>query len=87
MAEGYLTGRDRASRPSRCAWAVRDLQRPRGRDGLFFQALNGDARVVSPAAIAETFGAVGGSVRLVVLSACYGEIRRRRCGQPAQPPV
>src|SRR5689334_17459001 len=43
------------------------------RDGLFFQASNGDARVVSPAAIAETFGAAGASVKLVVLSACYGE--------------
>ena len=42
-----------------------------GRDGLFFQAPNGDARVVSPAAIAETFGAAGASVQLVVLSACY----------------
>jgi WD40 repeat protein len=44
-----------------------------GQDGLFFQAPNGDARVVSPAAIAETFGAAGGSVKLVVLSACYSE--------------
>src|SRR5215208_5626388 len=41
------------------------------RDGLFFQAPNGDARVVSPAAVAETFEAAGGSVKLVVLSACY----------------
>ena len=44
-----------------------------GRDGLFFQAANGDARVVSPTAIAEAFGAAGGSVKLVVLSACYGD--------------
>src|SRR5262245_36855152 len=44
-----------------------------GRDGLFFQAPNGDARIVSPAAIAETFGAAGSSVKLVVLSACYSE--------------
>lgn len=42
------------------------------RDGLFFQAPNGEARLVSPAAIAETFGAAGASVKLVVLSACYG---------------
>ncbi|HWO25659.1 MAG TPA: hypothetical protein VNO30_43270 [Kofleriaceae bacterium] len=42
-------------------------------DGLCFQAPNGDARIVSPAAIAETFGAAGGSVKLVVLSACYSE--------------
>jgi tetratricopeptide (TPR) repeat protein len=42
-----------------------------GQEGLFFQAPNGDARVVAPAAIAETFGVAGGSVKLVVLSACY----------------
>lgn len=42
-------------------------------DGLFFQAPTGEARVVSPAAIAETFEAAGGSVRVVVLSACYSE--------------
>ncbi|HWO25675.1 MAG TPA: CHAT domain-containing protein [Kofleriaceae bacterium] len=44
-----------------------------GREGMFFQAADGEARVVSAAAIAETFGAAGGSVKLVVLSACYGE--------------
>jgi hypothetical protein len=44
-----------------------------GPNGLLFQAPNGDARVVSPAAIAEAFGAAGSSVKLVVLSACYGE--------------
>ncbi|HWO25674.1 MAG TPA: hypothetical protein VNO30_43345 [Kofleriaceae bacterium] len=43
------------------------------RDGLFFQAPDGEARGVSAAAIAEAFGAAGGSVKLVVLSACYGE--------------
>src|SRR5215470_18983051 len=40
-------------------------------DGLFFQAADGQAHVVSPEAIAETFGAAGTSVQLVVLSACY----------------
>jgi hypothetical protein len=44
-----------------------------GPDGLFFQAADGRAQVVSPEAIAETFGAAGASVQLVVLSACYGE--------------
>jgi hypothetical protein len=44
-----------------------------GRDGLYFQAPNGGARAVSPAALAEAFGAAGGSVQLVVLSACYSE--------------
>jgi hypothetical protein len=42
-------------------------------DGLWFQTAEGSAQVVSPAAIAETFGAAGGSVKLVVLSACYGQ--------------
>jgi hypothetical protein len=44
-----------------------------GQNGLFFQTAKGDAQVVSPAAIAETFGAAGASVQLVVLSACYSE--------------
>src|SRR4051812_8997069 len=42
-------------------------------DGLFFQAADGRAQVVSPAAIAETFRAAGASVKLVVLNACYSE--------------
>ncbi len=42
-------------------------------DGLLFQTAEGRAQVVSPAAIAETFGAAGGSVKLVVLSACYSQ--------------
>ena len=44
-----------------------------GPDGFVFQGADGGARVVSPAAIAETFGAAGASVRLVVLGACYGD--------------
>src|SRR5215831_5730911 len=44
-----------------------------GPDGLFFEGADGQAQVVSPEAIAETFGAAGASVQLVVLSACYGE--------------
>src|SRR6185436_10341921 len=43
-------------------------------DGLFFQSPTGDARLVSPAAVVETFGVAGASVRLVVLSACYSEV-------------
>ncbi|HEX7837219.1 MAG TPA: hypothetical protein VF469_07130, partial [Kofleriaceae bacterium] len=41
--------------------------------GLAFQTAGGDAQMVSPAAIAETFGAAGSSVKLVVLSACYSD--------------
>jgi hypothetical protein len=44
-----------------------------GPDGLFFQAADGRAQLVSAQAIAETFGAAGAAVELVVLSACYGE--------------
>jgi hypothetical protein len=39
--------------------------------GLYFHAPDGTARLVSAAAIQQTFGAAGSSVRLVVLSACY----------------
>jgi len=44
-----------------------------GPDGLCFQDAAGRTRVVSPAALAEAFGAAGASVKLVVLSACYSE--------------
>lgn len=40
-------------------------------DGLLFQTAEGRTQVVSPAAIAETFGVAGASVKVVVLSACY----------------
>jgi len=39
--------------------------------GLYFQAAGGRAQLVSAAAIEQTFGAAGASVRLVVLNACY----------------
>ncbi len=44
-----------------------------GQRGLFFQAPDGRAQLVSTEALAETFGAAGASVKLVVLSACYSE--------------
>jgi hypothetical protein len=44
-----------------------------GPDGLLFQTAEGRAQIVSPAALADTFGAAGASVKLVVLSACYRE--------------
>jgi len=43
--------------------------------GLFFQADDGGVQVVSAAALQETFGAAGASVRLVLLSACYSELQ------------
>jgi WD40 repeat protein len=42
--------------------------------GLFFHGTDGSAQIVSTAALAETFGAAGSSVKLVVLSACYSEV-------------
>jgi hypothetical protein len=39
--------------------------------GLYFQASDGSARLVSAGAIEQTFGAAGSSVRLVVLNACH----------------
>jgi hypothetical protein len=44
-----------------------------GQNGLFFQAADGRAQVVSATAIAETFGAAGASVKLVILNACYSQ--------------
>jgi hypothetical protein len=41
--------------------------------GLFFQGPDGRPQLVSTEAIAQTFGAAGSSVKLVVLSACYSE--------------
>jgi CHAT domain len=39
--------------------------------GLVFEGSNGASRVVTPEAIAQTFGAVDAPVRLVLLNACY----------------
>jgi hypothetical protein len=39
--------------------------------GLQFHSADGSAQIVSPAAIEQTFGAAGSSVRVVVLNACY----------------
>jgi hypothetical protein len=54
---------------------VVDLGPGDGREchGLFFQGADGTARVVSAAALRDTFGAAGSSVKLVVLNACYSE--------------
>jgi hypothetical protein len=42
-----------------------------GHRGLYFQGPDGRAQVVSTAALEQTFGAAGASVRVVVLNACY----------------
>jgi hypothetical protein len=46
-----------------------------GGHGLFFQGPDGRPQLVSTAALQQTFGAAGASVRLVVLSACYSELQ------------
>jgi len=45
----------------------------RGGAGLFFQGPDGRPQLVTTAALEQTFGAAGASVRLVVLSACYSD--------------
>jgi hypothetical protein len=44
-----------------------------GPNGLVFQATDGRARIVTAEALGKTLGAAGGSVKLVVLRAGYGE--------------
>ena len=46
-----------------------------GQHGLYFQGQNGRPQIVSTAALEETFGAAGSSVKLVVLNACYSEVQ------------
>jgi hypothetical protein len=43
--------------------------------GLFFQGPNGQARIVSTAALDETFSAARSSVKLVVLNACFSDVQ------------
>jgi branched-chain amino acid transport system substrate-binding protein len=43
--------------------------------GLFLQGPDGRPQLVPSAALAETFGAAGTSVKLVVLNACYSEMQ------------
>ena len=43
--------------------------------GLFFQGPDGRAQLVSAAALQQTFGAAGSSVKLAVLNACYSEVQ------------
>jgi hypothetical protein len=68
--------------------AVAPIDRPARRDiepsvrsnrsvGLCFQHPDGSVEVVSPAALRGTFRAVGSSVKLVVLNACYNELQAK----------
>lgn len=62
---GAGPGRDLVAEPD----TVDAAQAP----GLYFQGADGRPQLVSTAALEETFGAAGASVKLVVLSACYSE--------------
>jgi Lon protease-like protein len=45
--------------------------------GLFFQGPDGRPTLVSSTALAETFGAAGSSVKVIVLNACYSEAQAK----------
>ena len=73
---GRISGMSQSGQPRRdmvAAGTVAVEDRQDGPDGLFFQGADGHAQVVSAAALEETFGAAGSSVKLVVLNACYSE--------------
>ena len=50
-------------------------QSDKPQQGLFFQDADGRPQFVTAAALEETFGAVGTSVKLVVLNACYSDVQ------------
>jgi hypothetical protein len=62
------TAADPAHRPDVVAPAAPSGGRP---NGVVFGTATGGSHVVTPEAIARTFGAVDASVRLVLLNACY----------------
>ncbi len=72
-------GQDRAGAPRPGQSSHRDVIGADGstveepQHGLFFHGPDGHAQLVSPQALERTFDAVGASVQLVVLSACYSE--------------
>jgi hypothetical protein len=71
---GHVAGTRRSGQaPRRDVIVDLELAGDEPRHGLFFQAADGSARVVTAAALEETFGAAGSSVKLVVLNACYSE--------------
>ncbi|TMQ02767.1 MAG: CHAT domain-containing protein [Deltaproteobacteria bacterium] len=76
-------GRGEAGEPRSGAGARRDIVGEPGavdgdrQHGLFFQGPDGRPQLVSTAALEQTFGAAGSSVRLVVLNACYSELQAK----------
>src|SRR5258705_3085259 len=67
---GQIAGTHQGQAPRRDVVADLDLSGNEPRHGLFFQAADGSARVVTSAALEETFGAAGSSGKLVGLNAC-----------------
>jgi hypothetical protein len=57
--------------------SVSELKQQSGdhNNGLYFQGIDRAPQFVSAAALKETFGSAGASVKLVVLSACYSEVQ------------
>ena len=66
-------GRPSGHAPHRDVVSDFELQGGELGHGLYFQGADGRAQVVSAAALRDTFGAAGHSVKLVVLNACYSE--------------
>jgi hypothetical protein len=68
---GDATGAPALHPPAAHSAVDHELHDGEQQPGLSFLGPDGNAQSVSIAAIAETFGAAGSSVRLVVLNACY----------------
>src|SRR5689334_18554240 len=78
---GHGGSTSRASRPGAPQRGVVDTDDaptadpPVAGTGLYFQGPGDRPQLVSPAALEATFAAAGGSVRLVILNACYTELQ------------
>lgn len=74
---GTMTGIHPEPGPRRDIVAESNQTDDKPQCGLFFQDSERRPQLVTTKALAETFGAVGGSVKLVVLSACYNDAQAR----------
>lgn len=70
-----VAGADLGAAPCRDVASAPSVHEGDGGRGLLFQGPDGHARWVSAAALSQTFGAAGSSVKLVVLDACYSEVQ------------
>jgi len=75
--DGRGAAGERPLEQSECRDVIVELDGDEGepRHGLCFQGPDGRPQLVSTAALRETFGAAGASVKLVVLNACYSEVQ------------